>query len=147
MDKLRISKKILFLFFIIGFFIYVYRGVLVSISNGSKHGITNIVLMHTNQIVNMENIKQYRAIDMRIRPRRETSIKLKYKIENVGCFRVDLDVYISNSMVGELDIIILDNGNIDYRDRMYLTFFNSFRFLTSWRHKIVKSEKIACRML
>jgi len=141
---LKVSKKILFLLLVIGFTIYLYRGILISISNGSKDTITNIVLMYTNQIVDMQNIEQYKAIDIRIRPRRETSIKLKYKIENIGCFKVDLDVYISNSMVGESDIIILDNGNIDYRDRIYLTAFDSLRFLTSWRHKLVNSKKISC---
>jgi hypothetical protein len=135
---------VLFLFFIIGFFLYLYRGVLVSISNGSKHTITNIVLSYANQIVDMKNVEQYRAIDIRIRPRRETNIELEYKIDNIGCFKVDLDVYISNSMVGKSDIIILDNGDIDYRDRIYLTAFDSLRFLTSWRHKIVNSKKISC---
>ena len=145
MAKLKIDKKILFLLCLIGLILYIYRGVLITIS--IENNMTkNIILMYTNQTIHINTLEKFREISIRIRPKRETSIRLKYEIENKGCFRVDVDTYIEYGYVGESDIIILNNGNIDYRDKIYFTFLDPLLSPRAWRHKVIKSEKISCSM-
>lgn len=123
---------------------FMYRGVLVSISVDGNNYVEDIVLYYTNKKIKMNNLKRYQEIDTRIRPTGESTIGLKYKIVNVGCFRVDVDTYIEPGWVGNADIAILENGNISYRDKMYFTFIDPFISQRSWRRKLVASEKISC---
>jgi len=145
MAKLKISKKILFILFLIFTLWYIYRGVTVSISNNTNQIIKNIELQYSKQKDYLDDIEIFRAKVKRIRVKKETSLQLFYEIEHKGCFRVDVDTYIEPGFVGQIHIMITDNKRIDYRERIYLTFFQPLFYLKSWRQKILYSKKVFCK--
>jgi len=140
------KKRILPLLFLVLLVLYSHKGILVTIGNLSKSNIKNITLSYDGGEKSINNyLKEYNEVNVRIRPNGETGIKLKYEIEDIGCFNVDINAYIEYEYTGKVDILIMGNGNIDYRYKIYLFFLDEWILTKAWSHATVTPQKILCR--
>jgi len=144
--RLEISKKKLFLLFLIVYLLYILRGVNVSISNDSHSEIKDITLIYADKRIFLGDLENYRELNNRIiKPNREANIRLKYRIEKLGCFIANIDTYIENDYVGESNIVFLKNGNIAYFEKIYTSVVSELLRPKGWNYKIVNSKKILCK--
>lgn len=146
MARLEISKKKLFLLFLIVSLVYIFRGINVNISNDSHSKIKDITLIYADKKIFLGDLKNHRELNSRIiKPSREANIHLKYRIEELGCFITNIDTYIENDYVGDSNIIFLENGNIAYFEKIYTSVISELLRPKGWGYKIINSKKILCK--
>jgi len=143
---LEISKKELFLLFLIVCLLYILRGVNVNISNDSHSEIKDIYLIYAEKKIFLGDLENYRELNSRIiKPSREANIHLQYRIEKLGCFIANIDTYIENDYIGDSNIIFLENGNIAYFEKIYTSVVSELLRPKGWGYKIINSKKILCK--